>query len=153
MEIVKSIGIAASPELVWRAWTESGRITEWFAPAAKIEPVAGGAFELYFNPQNKESMSTKGCKILKLEAPEQLAFEWKGPDPFAAVMNEGGSLTVVEVTLEPVEGETLVSLRHTGWKDSPEWAPAKAWHMEAWEQMLASLKSSLESGEGILCCE
>ncbi|KKO52970.1 SRPBCC family protein [Paenibacillus sp. DMB20] len=153
MDIVKEIRIAADRKLVWKAWTESERITQWFAPEAHIQPEVGGAFELYFNPGNKDVMSTKGCKFIRLNAPETLAFEWKGPDPFAAVMNEAGNLTVVEVVLEKLDGGTAVRLRHSGWGDSADFEQARAWHVEAWEQMLGSLKSSMEAGEGILCCQ
>lgn len=145
--------ILADINLIWRAWTESDRITEWFAPSAEIEPKLNGKFALYFNPSNKNSMSTQGCKIIKLEEPHQLAFQWKGPDPFAEVMNQEDDLTIVEVTLEAVEGGTLVSLQHSGWKDSEEGLKAREWHVQAWDQMLNSLKSSIESGEGILCCQ
>lgn len=151
MDIIQEIRIGADRELVWKAWTESERITQWFAPAANIQPVIGGAFELFFNPANKDVMSTKGCRFLKVKGPDCLAFEWKGPDPFAAVMN-GTPLTTVEVNLEENSGGTLLKLRHTGWQSSPEWDEARGWHVEAWKQMLASLKSNIESGEGILCC-
>ncbi|WP_054955856.1 SRPBCC family protein [Paenibacillus dakarensis] len=153
MNISQSITIESKPELVWRAWTESDRITEWFAPSAEIEPRLNGKFELYFNPANKSTMSTKGCKIVKLEPCNTLAFQWKGPDPFAAAMNHEDHLTVVEVKLQPLENGTQVSLLHTGWGDSEDWLQAREWHVQAWEQMLGSLKSSIESGEGKLCCE
>lgn len=153
MTIAKQQLILADIELVWRAWTESDRITEWFAPSAHIEPHLNGKFELYFNPDNKETMSTKGCKIIRFEKPNTLAFEWKGPDPFATVMNQDGELTIVEVTLKSAEGGTMVHLRHSGWKESEAALQAKEWHEKAWEQMLESLKSNIESGEGILCCQ
>ncbi|ETT39265.1 hypothetical protein ABER99_18075 [Paenibacillus glucanolyticus] len=44
-------------------------------------------------------------------------------------------------------------MEHTGWKDSQEWLKAREWDVNAWEDMLASLKSNFESGDGILCCE
>ncbi|WP_422658027.1 hypothetical protein ACK8P5_20120 [Paenibacillus sp. EC2-1] len=46
-----------------------------------------------------------------------------------------------------------ITLLHTGWKDSDDWLRAREWHVQAWEQMLGSLKSNIESGEGMLCCE
>jgi len=153
MNIAVQQFIQAEVTLVWRAWTESDRITKWFAPVAEIEPKLGGKFELYFNPNNKSSMCTQGCKIVQLEAPQLLAFEWKGPDPFADVVNLEGALTIVKVRLESVESGTMVYLEHSGWNQSEESLKAREWHVEAWNQMLSSLKSSMEAGEGILCCQ
>lgn len=152
MTVIQETWIEADPPLLWRAWTESARITQWFAPAAEIEPRAGGKFELYFNPAHRESMCTAGCTILLYDEPSTLAFEWKGPDPFAKIMNEG-ELTAVKVSFIPDRSGTRITLEHTGWKDSGEWLQAREWHVQAWEGMLASLKSSIESGEGVLCCE
>ncbi len=152
-EIKKDIRIHTDAVLVWRAWTEADRIVEWFAPAAEIEPFAGGKFELYFDPANKASMSTGGCKIIAFEPAKKLQFQWKGPDPFAATMNNSDDLTTVEITLEAFADHTTVTVRHRGWKeDSAAWQEAREWHEAAWEQVLASLKAKLESGEGLLCC-
>lgn len=152
MNITKQIYIQAPPELVWLAWTSSERITEWFAPMAIIEPEVNGKFELYFNPSNLQSMNTQGCTILSYEPVCTLSFQWKGPDPYAEIMNQEGHLTWVEVTFKPYDSGTLVELQHQGWSDSLDAQQAKNWHVQAWEEMLNSLKSRMESGEGILCC-
>jgi uncharacterized protein YndB with AHSA1/START domain len=145
--------IRSDLDLVWRAWTESDRITEWFAPAAEIEAKENGKFELFFDPANKDHMSTQGCKILKIDRPHALVFEWKGPDPFAEIMNQAGALTHVSVTFAPTDDGTKVTVEHTGWGESDDWERAKQWHVQAWREVLDSLKSSMESGEGILCCK
>ncbi|BFH68521.1 hypothetical protein J27TS7_51720 [Paenibacillus dendritiformis] len=152
MTITEEIRIEAEPELVWAAWTQSARITQWFAPAADIEPRAGGKFELYFNPASKESMSTIGCKIVRYDEPRSFTFQWKGPDPFADTMNRQELLTLVKVTLEPAKRGTAVRLEHSGWMDTEAGKQVRQWHVQAWRQMLASLKAMLESGEGAGCC-
>lgn len=153
MDIKQSITIQSDKKWIWRAWTEADRITKWFAPAAEIEAEVNGKFELYFDPANKEAMSTKGCKILKFEPGKFLAFQWKGPDPFAETMNTRENLTVVEITLHSQDNGTQITLLHTGWGESDDWLQAREWHIQAWEQMLQSLKSNIESGKGMLCCE
>lgn len=77
MTIIQETVIQADVQLLWRAWTESARITEWFAPAAEIEPRAGGKFELYFNPADRESMCTAGCTILQYDEPRVLVLSGK----------------------------------------------------------------------------
>ncbi|UFJ41680.1 SRPBCC domain-containing protein [Brevibacillus humidisoli] len=152
-QIVKEVTIAASPELVWWAWTSSDRVAAWFAPEANVEARVGGAFELFFDPANREQMSTKGCIYTELKPKERLAFTWKGPDPFAELMNRQAELTRVVVTLQEENGGTRLLLEHAGWGDGDEWAKALEWHQMAWDQVLGSLKSALESGEGQLCCQ
>lgn len=145
MSIEKEVMIQLDIELVWRAWTESDRVAQWFAPASEIEPIVGGKYEIYFNPADKDTMSTKGCKVLKIEKPKVLAFDWKGPDQFAEIMNQPNELTNVEVSFTEHGNRTLVSLRHSGWKESEGVSLAKKWHVQAWDDVLSSLKSKLES--------
>lgn len=114
MNIIQETVIEADTQLLWRAWTESARITKWFAPAAEIEPRVGGKFELYFNPGNRESMCTAGCTILQYDEPHTLMFEWKGPDPFADTMNQG-ELTTVKVSFRPEpDGGTRITCASCG---------------------------------------
>lgn len=152
MTITEEIWIEAEPERAWNAWTQSDRVTLWFAPAADIEPKSGGKFELFFNPDRKDSMSTFGCKIIRYDEPRSFTFQWKGPDTFADTMNQQERLTLVKVTLEPANRGTAVRLEHSGWMDTEAWNQARQWHVEAWRQMLARLKAMLESGEGARCC-
>lgn len=151
--IKHEITINTSKEIVWWAWTLCDRVAQWFAPSANVEAKLDGAYELFFIPNNPDQMSTKGCKITQFDPQTKLSFTWKGPDDFASLMNHDEALTTVQVTLSE-EGEecTKVTIEHTGWGDGPEWEKAIAWHQMAWNQVLNSLKSSIESGLGELCC-
>lgn len=151
--IKQEITINASKEIVWWAWTLSERVVQWFAPGAHIEAKLGGAYELFFIPNNPDQMSTKGCRITQFEPQSRLSFTWKGPDDFASLMNDDGALTAVHVTLsEDGEYSTKVTLEHAGWEEGTEWEKAIEWHQMAWNQVLSSLKSSIESSKGELCC-
>lgn len=152
--VTNDILICSPLSLVWYAWTMSERVSEWFAPETKIEAKKGGAFELYFVPGNKTGMNTRGCKITKLVVEKELHFTWKGPDQFESLMNNENELTTVKVLFEAVNKEsTKVTVDHAGFMDNEEWLEAYNWHQMAWSGVLASLKSSLEKGEGILCCQ
>ncbi|TVX94036.1 SRPBCC family protein [Paenibacillus agilis] len=146
MTITQQIVIQKNQEQVWQAWMEADRLVKWFSPEAEIEATIGGKFELYFDPTNKNSMSTKGCQIVHFEPFKSFTFQWKGPDPFAEVMNQDGHLTEVNVTLQPVTNGTNVIVIHAGWHnpDSTETQRAIEWHKEAWANMLASLKCYLQ---------
>jgi uncharacterized protein YndB with AHSA1/START domain len=147
MSIIREIIIESSIQEVWRAWTQSQVAASWLAPAADIEPFEGGKYELYWDPSNKNSMSTKGCRILSYQEPNFLKFNWKGPDQFAQEMNEENHLTDVCVRLEEDTNGTKVILEHSGWGHTEEWVSAEQWHAVAWEQLLSALKSNMESKE------
>lgn len=152
--IINEKTINAPLNLVWFAWTISERVSEWFAPETVVEPMEGGAYELYFIPGNSEAMNTKGCKITKLIDKQELHFTWKGPDQFEALMNNENELTKVKVSLESInENSTKVVVEHIGFKENKDWTEAINWHQMAWSGVLESLKSALEKGEGNLCCQ
>ncbi|BAS27672.1 SRPBCC family protein [Limnochorda pilosa] len=150
--IERELTIAAPLEWVWWAWTGPERITRWFAPEARIEPHVDGAFELFWNPTDHDHDSTKGCTVTALEPMRMLGFTWRGPDHLAEVMNHGDALTQVLVRLEAEPSGTRVHVTHGGWGDGEGWSRARQWHEAAWDQVLGSLKTSLEGGEGELCC-
>lgn len=152
--IKNEVTVNAPLNLVWYAWTISERVSEWFAPEAKVEAVEGGKYELYFIPGNDTAMNTKGCTILKLIDERDLVFTWKGPDQFAPVMNSENELTTVHVSFKSNDSSsTSVIVEHRGFKDDTRWKEAIKWHQMAWEGVLSSFKSALEQGEGSLCCQ
>ena len=152
--IIKEATIQSPVSLVWYAWTISERVSEWFAPEAIVDAKQGGAYELYFIPGNRASMNTKGCKITKLVDEKELHFTWKGPDQFEALMNNENELTTVKISLSSKdENSTKVKIEHIGFKDNADWIEALNWHQMAWSDVLDSLKSALEKGEGNLCCQ
>ncbi len=149
--IIIDISISAPLDLVWLAWVESNRIITWFAPEANVEPRIGGVFELFFDPSNHEHQSTKGCVFTSIDYRKKLVFTWKGPSQFEKLMNDPSSLTSVEVIFTETNHITHLKVKHRGWGDGKDWTKAQKWHLKAWEEVLNALKSTLESGEDILC--
>lgn len=151
MEAIRiEVSISTSPDQVWLAWTESDRITAWFAPEAKVEAHRGGSFELYFDPADHGHQSTRGCVFTLIEPMRRLGFTWRGPDQFAGIMNEPAPLTSVTVDFYYEDGATRVDVEHGGWGEGEDWALARSWHQKAWEEVLANLKTYLESGKAQL---
>lgn len=69
-------------------------------------------------------------------------------------MNNENELTTVKVSLETINRiSTKVIVDHIGFKDNDDWIEAIKWHQVAWSGVLESLKSTLEKGEGNLCCQ
>ena len=130
-------------ETVWHTWTDSKDITNWFSPEAYIEPRIGGPYELYFDPSNHVHQSTKGCKIIEIKPRTSLGFQWKGPDMFLETMNDPAPKTSVYVSFQADGEKTHVTVHHGGWGKGEKWEEAKAWHVRAWEGVLAGLEKYL----------
>ena len=131
-------------QTVWHAWITPSEISKWFSPEANIEPRKGGAYELFWDPSNHDSESTKGCKITEYQPLKKLSFQWKGPDQFSHIMGMPPQ-THVDVTFEEIDGQTLVSVTHSGWKQGADWDEAREWHRKAWIGVLADLEKYLTS--------
>ena len=139
-ELKFEIILNASLEEVWNAWTDDSLIVKWFSPGANIEPRLGGAYELYFDPNDHNHMSTIGCTITEYEPMNHLSFTWKGPDQYAEIMNNPDNLTHVKVTFSWEGERTTIALIHEYWGESDKWAEAKEWHRNAWDGVFKALK-------------
>src|SRR5260221_6025913 len=69
----------ASPDELFQMWTTEIGVHAVFDPASKIEPKAGGAYTIIFDPAadpNGDLLGTNGARILEFERPGKLSFEW-----------------------------------------------------------------------------
>lgn len=93
--IHKSVKLSCGPAQAFQFFTGSEHLASWLTNAAEVEPVAGGKYELFWAPDDRENDSTIGCKVLAIEENKLLVFEWKGTRQFASLMNEARPLTHV----------------------------------------------------------
>lgn len=149
--------VAAPPAEVFRLWTSEDGIKKFFAPAARVEAIVGGRYEIIFAPAKDpegNSHGTKGARILKLVPEKELAFEWvtfagdellgRNAPPYAppAERNVRPLPTWVELTFEPVEGQpekTQVRFAHYGFRDGEKWERSFHWFKRAWKGVLDEL--------------
>src|SRR5258708_26915130 len=94
--IVQSARLHCAVERAFAMFTENEHLQAWLTRCADIEPVVGGRYELFWDPDDPEHNSTLGCKITAIEPDTLLAFEWKGPAQMR-FMNEVDPLTHVAV--------------------------------------------------------
>lgn len=127
---------------VFEAWLVPDLLERWLTRKATVEPSVGGAYELYWEPENPERNSTKGCRITGLVHNTELSFSWRGPAEYADLM---GDRTQVFVRLKPCEGGTLLRFVHTGWGSGSQWEQARTWQAAAWQEALENLKNMLEN--------
>jgi uncharacterized protein YndB with AHSA1/START domain len=107
VSIERTIEIEASPETVWEFLTDPEKAKRWWGIDAIFDTRPGGEFRLHV-----ASGSIVGGEYLEVEPPRRLVytFGWiKGGD--STGLTPPGS-TTVELTLEPSETGTTLSLVH-----------------------------------------
>ena len=144
IEIELNCGVIQAFDL----FTVNEELESWLPEKAEVEPKVGGKYELFWNPQNRESNSTIGCKITSIEKDKFLSFEWKGPEMFQSFMNFCDPLTHVVVVFSSSSDDpkkTTVFLFHSGWRDDPDWQKARMYFEKVWLGALTNLKEKLSS--------
>jgi uncharacterized protein YndB with AHSA1/START domain len=123
--------VDASPREVWNVWTTPAGAQTFFAPACKIDPRPGGAYEMYFNLEAEPGeQGGEAMILLALQPQRMLSFTWNAPPHLPEVRDQ---MTHVVVRLEEVPGgRTRVSLRHDGWGDGGQWDQAYDYFQQAW---------------------
>jgi uncharacterized protein YndB with AHSA1/START domain len=143
--IEKETVVDATLDQAWEAWTTREGITSFFAPDARIEPRAGGAFHVYIDPTAEPGL--KGAdemRFMALQPKRMLSFDWNAPPSLPEVRQQR---TFVVVRFEPIdERRTRVLLHHVGWGEGGEWDKAYAYFDRAWGHVLANLKQRFETG-------
>jgi uncharacterized protein YndB with AHSA1/START domain len=125
---------------VWKSWTTVDGIESFFAPkAVKVEPVLGGAFELWFDVNGPEGQrGSEGCRIHSLKRGEQLVFEWNAPPHLPNVRK---LRTLVYLDLKSIDAtHTEVTLQNYGYGQGDEWAKARDYFAHAWPSVLDRLE-------------
>ncbi len=124
--------LAASPERVWRAWTDPDLLRRWFAPdpglelTVEVDVRVGGAFTVVIR-----SHVAVG-EYVEVDPPRRLAFTWRWRD-----LDSPAGLVVVELTPSG-EGTALV-LTHSGLLDQTDADN----HAQGWEGVLSRLPDAL----------
>lgn len=120
----------ASPERIFRAWTQPAALREWWCPpgwqagAIEIDLRIGGGYRIAMARAGSvgASVSVSG-EFLDVRPPERLIYTWRWAGAFA-------ELPVTQVTLELQKsgGVTLLTLRHEGFNE----AGARQQHRSGW---------------------
>ena len=126
--VEQTLRISARPETVWRYWTDPQSMCDWWGTAADLDPRPGGTCRV----------ASGGGPVMRGEFLELVPYErivfsfgWEPTDGAPAIAP--GS-TRVEVTLAADDGDTILTLRHTGIP-----APLADEHRKGWEHFLPLL--------------
>jgi uncharacterized protein YndB with AHSA1/START domain len=138
--IYLSVLLKCDAKKAFEMFTVNRHLEKWLTKLASVDPMVGGKYELFWDPEDKKNDSTIGCKVLAVDPDKFLVFEWKGPKQFKHFMNEVRPLTSVAVSFIPQKTGTEIHLLHTGWRDTPEWEEARQWFNRTWAAALLELQ-------------
>jgi uncharacterized protein YndB with AHSA1/START domain len=107
--IEREVMIAAPPERVWAVLTEPAHVGTWFGTGspAEIDLRPGGLMMLDHGEHGRYP-----TLIVKVDPPRAFSYRWASayPDVVATLENS----TLVEFTLEPAEGGTVLRVVESG---------------------------------------
>jgi uncharacterized protein YndB with AHSA1/START domain len=145
-DIVIDVPLRVPVERAWKAWIHSVELQKWLAAKATVNPVIGGAYELFWEPENPDRNSTIGCRVAALVPERLIAFTWKGPVPFVDLMNVEPLPTWGLVAFERAPGDSsIMHFRHSGWGTTERWRQAKQWQENAWRGAFSGLQAYLST--------
>ena len=126
--------IEAPPEIVFAYLTDSRRFVRWMGGVgAELDPRPGGRYRLDVDGEH----ITTG-EYREVEPPRRLVMSW-GWEGHPTV--PPGS-TMVEITLTPDQGATVLRLRHVGLPDEGE----RRTHSEGWQLRSGQLAQMAAAG-------
>lgn len=130
--------IRSTPEMVWKALT-SREISQkfWNGTAITVENRVGGEFRM-----EREGGLVVSGKVLEWQPPVRLVFSFKALH--AHVSHEASSQVCYELEREP--GKVKLTVTHDGFEQG-----SQTFEMirNGWPGAIASLKSLLETGQGL----
>jgi uncharacterized protein YndB with AHSA1/START domain len=154
-----SAEIAAPPEAVWRALTEAQELSRWFAIEARVEPGEGGKIWLSWGePVVAEweieswepGRHLRAIEVRPLGASLEEDGKHEDKDSTRAAEASGGrDLRALDYFIEEGNGNTLLHLVHSGFKESSEFDREFYEAVrQGWEFELLSLRHYLERHYG-----
>jgi len=135
LEVTREVRIEASPETIFPFLTQADELLRWMGVEAELDPQPGGVYRVHVS----KDWVARG-EFVAVEPFVRVSFTW-GWENNAVGVTPGSSL--VEVTLEPDGGATLVRLRHSRLPDEE----ACASHAQGWEHFLTRLQIAAPGGD------
>lgn len=150
-DFVYTTYIRTTPEELWRALTDPAFTERYWGVALTSDWAVGSAVSWLYAGA---TMADPRQVVLVSEPPHRLSYLWHAvtPDFVAAVGGDAAAwdaaaaepLSRVTFEIEPGEGQVRLTVTHGGFVEGSVIRPGVG---QGWPQILASLKSLLETGE------
>lgn len=140
--VTRSIHIAAPVEKVWAAVTRPEYISRWFGQTVLQGSGPGAAGTITWPGRDAIPL-----RIEAIDEPSLVSYRWCNPclgEPVPDAIDEAHS-TVFTFTLEPVAGETWLTVVETGFETTSDPAAELESHRGGWDGELDKLVALLES--------
>lgn len=138
-----SLRLHCDAHRAFELFTVDTLLESWLTMVADVEPLVGGKYELFWEPEDRQNNSTIGCRVTAIERPKYVSFEWKSPKQFKHFANDADPLTHVVVSFIPSDDSTEVHMIHSGWRSSAEWEEARQWQDRAWRVAFNALDKQI----------
>ena len=141
MEIVHTTIIRAAPEDVFDAISTAEGLDKWFTQGAKVDRKVGGTiiFRWESERQNVQGgIIEDGGPILEVNRPNSFVFQWS-PD-------NNSYKTTVDIKIKEEEQGTVISVRETGFQDTPKGRKSFVGCATGWAEAFTMMKYYLEHG-------
>jgi uncharacterized protein (TIGR03086 family) len=133
----KSVVVPLDPDATFAMLTEPERLRRWQAVTARIDLRAGGDYRWTITPGHSASGS-----VVEVDPGRRLVLSWGWEDGHD--LPPGAS--TVTITLDPVEGGTLVRLVHEGLSDEQAAGHGQGWDHYLGRLAMAAAGPSLDAG-------
>jgi len=137
-KIEKKVSINAPAEKVWKALTEPKQLGEWMMMPTTFEPVVGKEFT--FKAEGMEGWDGYfHCIVREVEVNKKLVYTWN-----SGMIN---AETLVTILISETEGQTELTLIHTGWENLPAEMRSQMidGHSKGWDERFVKKLSELLS--------
>jgi uncharacterized protein YndB with AHSA1/START domain len=139
IEIYHAVLVRAEPEIVYDALTTSDGLDSWFTTGAEIDFRPDDHIHFRWADWGPDKFSGEdGGPIIVAERPHKFVFQWH---PFSDKFP-----TTVNITLEQSRDGTVVTLKETGYQDTPSGRVAFVSCATGWGEALTLLKFFVEHG-------
>lgn len=123
---------------VFDAVVNPKKVESYFATAGVSGPMKEG---LPVSWKFEDISFVQKMKVIKIVENSEIQLDW---------FNEDGNISKVQILFEKLgENETMVTIKHSGYKENERGLEDSYSHCEGWTVMLASLKGFLEFGVNI----
>ena len=137
-EVLEGVTVRAPAPAVWVSLVDVDARGQWRSDL-ELEPVEGGSVLERWTDERGEAMTTAGS-VVELVPERRVRMTWRD-DGWPAS-------TEVEISLDPVEDGTVVTVRHRGWAALPDAAGLVAAHRAGWRMHLEDLRRHAEASHG-----